>query len=116
VNAETVDELLLGLDVGTSSTKGVLATPDGRIVARAERPHGLSLPLPGWAEHDADAVWWSDAIAIFRKLASAARDRIAAVGVSGIGPCFLAVDADDRPLRPAILSASTRGPGPRSMS
>ena len=49
-------ELLLGLDIGTSSSKAVLATPDGAIVATAEREHALSLPRPGWAEHDAEAV------------------------------------------------------------
>lgn len=98
-----MEELLLGLDIGTSSSKGVLATADGRIVSRAERPHGLSLPHPGWAEHDAEAVWWADAAAIFRELAAAATGPIMAVGVSGIGPCFLPVDGDSRPLRPAIL-------------
>ena len=46
-----VSELLLGIDIGTSSTKGVLARPEGEVVATAERPHELSLPRPGWAEH-----------------------------------------------------------------
>ena len=48
---------LLGIDIGTSSTKGVLATPEGEILATAVRPHGTSMPRPGWAEHDADAIW-----------------------------------------------------------
>lgn len=98
-----MDALLLGVDVGTSSSKGVLTDPAGRIVARAERPHGLSLPRPGWAEHDAEAVWWSDLVAITRELLGAAPGPIAAVAVSGIGPCLLPVDEEDRPLRPAIL-------------
>jgi len=51
-----VTELLLGLDIGTSSSKAVLARPDGTVVASAERAHELSLPRPGWAEHDAEAV------------------------------------------------------------
>ncbi len=49
--------LPLGVDVGTSSTKGDLARPDGGVLATAERPHDLSLPRPGWAEHDAERVW-----------------------------------------------------------
>ena len=32
-------ELLLGIDIGTSSSKGVLATPDGTILAFSETPH-----------------------------------------------------------------------------
>ena len=41
-----MSELLLGVDIGTSSSKGVLARPNGEVVAMAERPHQLSLPVP----------------------------------------------------------------------
>src|SRR5215217_9448317 len=107
-----VTELLLGLDIGTSSSKAVLARPDGTVVATAERPHELSLPRPGWAEHDAERVWWDDFRALCAELLPRADGPIAAVCASGIGPCLLAADADGRPLRPAILygidSRSTR--------
>ena len=100
--------LLLGVDVGTSSTKGVLARPDGEVVATAERPHELSLPRPGWAEHDAESVWWADFVAICADLVPRAGGAIAALCISGIGPCLLPADAAGRPLRPAILYADTR--------
>ncbi|HWT92155.1 MAG TPA: FGGY family carbohydrate kinase [Solirubrobacteraceae bacterium] len=97
-------ELLLGIDIGTASSKGVLADPDGTVVAVAERPHGLSMPRPGWAEHDADAVWWADVVALCRELVDrVGGDRIAGVCVSGLGPCVLPTDAENRALRPAIL-------------
>ena len=95
--------LLLGVDVGTSSTKGVLARPDGKVVATAQREHGLSLPHPGWAEHDAEEVWWKDFVAVCRELLEEADDGIAAVCASGIGASLLPADGDGRPLRPAIL-------------
>ncbi|WP_433185755.1 FGGY-family carbohydrate kinase [Actinoallomurus sp. CA-150999] len=97
-------ELLLGVDVGTSSTKGVLATPDGTVVATAVREHTVSSPQPGWAEHDARDVWWSGFREVTRELlASHDAARVAAVGVSGIGPCALPASAAGDPLRPAIL-------------
>jgi xylulokinase len=96
-------DLLLGIDIGTSSSKGVLATPDGRVVATAVRPHTLSMPRPGWAEHDAESVWWGDATAIARELAGGGHGRIAAVCASGIGPAVLPVNASGAALRPAIL-------------
>jgi xylulokinase len=96
-------ELLLGIDIGTASSKGVLVTPAGEIVARAEREHPTSRPRPGWVEHDAESVWWSDVVSLCHELLPAARGGVAAVGVSGIGPCIVPCDADDRPLRPAIL-------------
>nr|MDP9480614.1 FGGY family carbohydrate kinase [Actinomycetota bacterium] len=95
--------LLLGVDVGTSSTKGVLARPDGQVVATAGRPHGLSMPRPGWAEHDAEGVWWADFVSICRELLKKADDGIAAVCTSGIGASVLPADGGGKPLRAAIL-------------
>src|ERR1700754_4957349 len=94
----------LGIDIGTSSSKGVLVTKTGKIVAtasRAPRTPRPARPHPGWAEHDADTVWWSDFVALARELAPAGG--LAGLAVSGIGPCLLPADAAGRPLRPAIL-------------
>jgi len=96
-------ELVLGIDIGTSSGKGVLAKADGRVVATAESPHRLSLPRPGWAEHDPEKVWWGSFLNLCRQLLPVADGEVAAVCCSGIGPCLLPVDGDFRPLRPAIL-------------
>lgn len=98
------DEFLLGVDIGTSSTTGVLARPDGEILGEAERPHELSLPHAGWAEHDAEEMWWKDFTEICTELLEKAEGgSVAAVCISGIGPCFLAADDEGKPLRPAIL-------------
>lgn len=95
-------EVFLGIDIGTSSSKGVLVTADGEIVARAGRPHVTDTPHPGWVEHDAEGVWWADFRALTREL-TAGEHRIAGVAVSGIGPVLLPADGAGRPLRPAIL-------------
>ncbi|MEV6278774.1 FGGY-family carbohydrate kinase [Nocardia sp. NPDC051832] len=98
------DALFLGIDIGTSSAKGVLVRPDGSIVARAERAHSVSTPHPGWVEHDAEKIWWTEFVEITRELVAAAGGvRLGGLGVSGIGPCLLPADATGSPLRPAIL-------------
>ena len=98
------DGLLLGIDIGTSSSKGVLVTPHGEILARASRAHSTSHPHPGWVEHDAETVWWEDFLVLTRELLAAADGRpLAGLAVSGIGPVLLPAGADGRPLRPAIL-------------
>ncbi|MFZ5854881.1 MAG: FGGY-family carbohydrate kinase [Chloroflexota bacterium] len=96
-------DLLLGIDIGTSSSKGVLTTPEGVLVATTVRPHQLSMPAPGWAEHDAEAIWWGDFTSIARELVQGGHGQVAAVCASGIGPAVLPVDAGGRALRPAIL-------------
>jgi xylulokinase len=43
---------LVGLDVGTTSVKGLAIDEDGTVLAMAERGHPLSTPRPGWSEQD----------------------------------------------------------------
>ena len=93
----------LGVDVGTSSTKGVLVDVDGSILGTATRAHDVDRPHTGWVEMDG-RVWWQEFVAITRELLSAHPDaEVAAVGVSGMGPCILLADENDEPVRPAIL-------------
>lgn len=98
-----MEALLLGLDVGTSSSKAVLARPDGAVVATAQREHATSFPHPGWVEHDAETVWWTDVLALLAELGPERLRQVAGVCVSGIGPCVLPLDGRGEPLRPAIL-------------
>jgi xylulokinase len=95
--------LLLGIDIGTSSSKGVLVRGDGELVAQAVVRHEVSRPHPGWVEHDALLVWWSGFRALVAELLGKADEPVSAIGCSGIGPCLLPVDEHDEPIRPAIL-------------
>lgn len=101
-----MEPLFLGIDIGTHSSKGLVVDAAGEAIAESEIGHALSLPEPGWAEHDAEAVWWGDVRKLSRDLTSKLGDdarRIAAVGCSAIAPAVLPLDADGAPLRPAIL-------------
>ena len=49
---------LLGIDIGTSSTKTVLFNIAGEVVASAMDVYPLYQPRNGWAEQDADD-WWN---------------------------------------------------------
>lgn len=99
-------DLLLGVDIGTYSSKGVLTTSRGEVLARHTVEHGLDIPRPGWAEHDADAVWWGEFVTVVRALLTVSGRRgvdVGGVAVSAIGPALLPVDVRGRPLRRAIL-------------
>jgi xylulokinase len=97
---------LLGVDIGTYSSKGVLVDPDGEVIARHVVAHGLDMPGPGLFEQDADSVWWHDFVRIVRNLLDGSGidpGHILGVGTSAIGSCVLPIDARGRPLRPGIL-------------
>jgi xylulokinase len=96
----------LGIDIGTYESKGVLVDAEGHVVASTARSHRMLVPQAGWAEHRAEEDWWADLTSISRELVGSSslspRD-VKAVGVSGIGPCVLPVDAAGAPLSNAIL-------------
>lgn len=100
------DRYLLGIDIGTFESKGTLTRIDGQVRASTAVGHEMSIPKPGWAEHDAESVWWHDFVYLCREMLSASSidpAKIEGVGVSAIAPCVLPVDKDGRPLRPGIL-------------
>lgn len=99
-------QLFLAMDLGTTNSKGALISTEGVSIASASRRHTVSHPHPGWAEHDAEAVWWAEFVSICRELLDTpgvSKDEILAVGISTLTPAVLPVDKDFRPLRPAML-------------
>ncbi len=93
---------MIGVDIGTSSSKGVLVDLQGRVLRSHVVEHSVDRPAPGWVEMDA-TIWWDELVTICRALLSAGNNSVVAVGVSGMGPCVLLADERDKPLRPAIL-------------
>ncbi|HVO70324.1 MAG TPA: FGGY-family carbohydrate kinase, partial [Aggregatilineaceae bacterium] len=100
------ENYLIGVDIGTYSSKGVLVKTDGTLVASSTLPHGMDMPRPGFFEHDADAVWWHDFVTIVQSLLhepGIMPNQVLGIGTSAIGSCVLPIDENGRPLRPAIL-------------
>jgi xylulokinase len=97
---------LLGVDIGTYSSKGVLVTLDGKVAVSYVVPHDMSMPKPGHFEHDADNVWWHDFVEITKHILQESGidpNQILGIGVSAIGSCVLPIDKDGNPLRSGIL-------------
>jgi xylulokinase len=101
---------LLGIDIGTTATKGILLHPGRGIVAEAEAPATLRSPRIGWAEED-PAEWWSNVAGVTQACISQAGlgpADIAAVGVSGMVPTLILLDAAGNVLRPSIQQNDVR--------
>ncbi|MGB7114772.1 MAG: FGGY-family carbohydrate kinase [Anaerolineales bacterium] len=101
-----MSDLLLGIDIGTYSSKGVLVKPDGTLLKSRVVEHVMDIPHPGWAEQDADVVWWADVVTICQNLLDGSPysgDDVGGVAFSAIGPCVLPIDASGNPLRAGIL-------------
>ncbi|PKU25026.1 xylulokinase [Telmatospirillum siberiense] len=102
--------MFVGLDLGTSSVKGILMTEGQQVIGSASAPLTVSRPHPGWSEQDPED-WWRASLAVLDALAAAHPAEICAVegiGLSGQMHGATVLDGADRPLRPAILWNDTR--------
>jgi xylulokinase len=99
---------LLALDLGTSSVKVGVFASDGRLLSFARRPYGLVQVAGEAAEQDPEQWWVSTAAAIREAASDLDLRQVKAVCVGGQGPTLVLVDADGRPVRPALTWMDTR--------
>lgn len=108
------EELLLGIDLGTSRLKLAAAVPSGRVIATASASYPTNRSTSGHAEQD-PGQWWSALQAALNELGGSrgmtrAVDlgRIAAIGVAGQMHGVVATDALGRPVRPCMTWEDSR--------
>ena len=99
--------LLAGIDLGTTSIKAGLYDRAGRSLAQASAPTPTAYPQPGWAAHDAEAIWQCAAGVLRRvvdQVAAQGRDpaAIAGVAVASMGEAGVLLDAHGAPLAEVI--------------
>ncbi len=58
---------MVGLDIGTTSVKAVVADEDGNILLRHRHASELTVGPAGRFEHDAVATWWESPRALLRE-------------------------------------------------
>ena len=96
-------DLLIGLDLGTSSVKAGVFNRQGRALALAGRPLAVTVPHSGWAEQDPRA-WWQGACEVLREvLRNIEPTRVAGLGLCGQCPGHVLVGENGEPLHPAII-------------
>lgn len=104
-------EVLIGLDIGTTSIKAVAYDPTARhVVAVADRPTPTTSPRPGWHDFPPDKLW-ATVVNVLHALTTRVRShhRPAAIGVASVGEAGLPLDARHRPLYPIIAWYDPRG-------
>lgn len=101
-------DYLIGVDLGTTSTKVVLFDTKGHVIASANKGYKLYRDAPDMAEEDLDEIWeaFTDAMA---QVTRAAKDgEILGVSFSSAMHSLIAFDADWQPLTRVITWADAR--------
>lgn len=80
----SIQNCILAIDQGTTSTRAIIFSPDSKIIAMAQQEFAQYYPDDGWVEHDPEDIWTSTVVvcrqAISEAIAKGAR--IAAIGVT----------------------------------
>ncbi|WP_425617095.1 xylulokinase [Anatilimnocola sp. NA78] len=95
----------LGIDIGTSGTKTLVVSADGKILAEASQGYPLSMPKPLWSEQNPED-WWQATIATVRAAVKKAKLKpadIKAIGLSGQMHGSVFLDKNHKVVRPALL-------------
>lgn len=95
-------DLILGIDIGTASTKVIAFDLVGAEVASASRSYPLQTPQPGWVEQDSEGVWRALLEALREVASRAAGCRILALALAAQAGSIIPTDEQGDPVHPMI--------------
>ncbi|MET9022855.1 FGGY family carbohydrate kinase [Actinopolymorpha sp. NPDC004070] len=107
--------VVVGVDVGTTGVKAVVADAGGRVLAEAGEEYATRYVPPHGAEQDPDDWWSATARCVARALRSSAAATglgaadVECVGVSSQAPSVVVLDRSGAPVGPALLWLDRRG-------
>ncbi len=95
--------LYIGVDLGTSAVKLLLMDEKGTIEKIVSKEYPLYFPKPGWSEQNPED-WLAQTLEGIKELTSGCeKDQVAGIGFGGQMHGLVALDQEDRVIRPAIL-------------
>ena len=95
--------LFIGIDLGTSACKFLLMDEVGAIKNVISKDYPVEFPKPGWSQQD-PADWWKAVCdGVPELLEGFDASEVRGIGCGGQMHGLVALDADDRVIRPAIL-------------
>ncbi len=105
---ETSAGVVIGVDIGTTSTKSVAFTEDGTAGESYSVGYALDEPSPGHAVQDPDAILDAVVESLRETVAQVGSDRVQGLSFSSAMHGLIGLDADGRPLTALVTWADTR--------
>lgn len=98
-------DLFLGIDLGTTSVKAVLADEQGFPIEQGAAEYPIYQPHPNWAEQSPEA-WWQAVVEVVSSLVKRQEDgstRVKGISVSCQAPTCLGIDEKGVPVSNALI-------------
>jgi xylulokinase len=112
VTGRANEPVTVGIDIGTTSVKGLAVSGEGVVIARAQVPHRVVVESADRLEHDASKAWRAGPLKAFKAVkaeAAAQGHEVAGVCVSSMVPSLTAVNRRGVPTVPGLLYGDVRG-------
>ena len=100
-------QYLLGIDIGTTGTKTLMFSSEGKLLGHAYRGYVTGTPQVGYSEQDPED-WWQAVVETVREVTAGVGGEVAAISLSLQGGTVVPVDQNFRPLRPAMVWSDIR--------
>ena len=94
--------MYIGVDLGTSGVKLILATASGEVVRTVSKSYELLVPKPSWTEQDPNA-WYDQTIEGLKELVKGYETEVLGMSFSGQMHGLVLLDENDDVLRNALL-------------
>ena len=107
-----MEKYLIGIDQSTQGTKAILFSSDGKMIARADRPHKQYIDEKGWVEHDGCEIYDNTLAAVKEVMEKSGipEEAVAGVGISNQRETSIAWDKKTGlPVFHAVVWQCTRG-------
>ncbi|MCZ0704300.1 gluconokinase [Natronobacillus azotifigens] len=101
---------LLGVDIGTTSTKAVLFDREGKVQTQYAVEYPLLTPVPGAAEQKAEEIYQAVKTSIRKALSASgiSSEKLLLVSFSAAMHSLIAIDKDGKPITNSITWADQR--------
>ncbi|NLS08599.1 glycerol kinase GlpK [Nesterenkonia sp. MY13] len=106
-----MNDYVLSIDQGTTSTRAVVFDRSGAIIASAQKEHRQYFPEAGWVEHDAAEIWRNTREVISKAVTEAdiSRSQLTALGITNQRETTVVWDRETgEPIHRAIVWQDTR--------
>lgn len=102
-----MERYLIGIDVGTTGTKSMVVSEDGRILGHAYRGYGINTPNIGFREQNPED-WWNAVVETVREAVGDEGNKVVGISLSAQGGTLVPVDENIESTYPAIVWSDQR--------
>ena len=101
---------ILGIDIGTTGTKAIVFSDEGKILTSAYLEYAQIFPKPGWVEFDVNQMWGKifNVIRMVNSDDLVKKDPVTSLSVSTVGESFTPIDKKGNTLYNTIYSKTKR--------